>query len=251
MTRQETINKAVAWAVGIADDPAHGYDQSSRWGADYDCSSFVISAWQQAGVPVRTSGASYTGNMYAAFLRCGFKDVTKQVNLATGAGLEKGDVLLNKANHTEMYVGGGQNVKASINEKGTTTGGMTGDQTGREIYIGSYYNYPWDCVLRYMPAENSESSPVDTEKVELLEKKDPIFLTCFVKLPELKRGDKGEYVKALQFLLNGRGCSVGVYGADGDFGPATGAAVRAFQSRNGLEADGIVGNATWQKLMSS
>ena len=251
MTRQQTIDKAVAWALDTATSPAHGYDQNKRWGPDYDCSSFVISAWQNAGAPVKDEGASYTGNMYYPFLRCGFKDVTKQVNLATGARLEKGDVLLNKANHTEMYVGGGRNVKASINEKGTTTGGMTGDQTGREIYIGSYYNYPWDCVLRYMPAENSESSPVDAEKVELPEKKDPIFLPCFVRLPMLERGDKGEYVKALQFLLNGRGSSVGVYGADGDFGPATEAAVLAFQRRNGLEADGIVGNATWQKLMSS
>lgn len=29
MTRQETINKAVAWAVGIADSPEHGYDQAN------------------------------------------------------------------------------------------------------------------------------------------------------------------------------------------------------------------------------
>ena len=240
MTRQETINKAVAWAVGIADSPEHGYDQAQRWSPDYDCSSFVISAWQQAGVPVKTSGASYTGNMYAAFLRCGFKDVTKQVNLATGAGLEKGDVLLNKANHTEMYVGGNQNVKASINEKGGTTGGQTGDQSGREIYVGGYYNYPWDHVLRYMPEEEkTEPTPAS------------VTLPCYVKLPELKQGDKGEYVRAAQALLNVRKCSCGMWVADGDFGPATEAAVLAFQRRNGLDADGVVGNATWQKLMSS
>jgi hypothetical protein len=240
MTRQQTIDKAVAWALDTATSPAHGYDQNKRWGPDYDCSSFVISAWQNAGVPVKDEGATYTGNMYYPFIRCGFKDVTLRVNLKTGAGLEKGDVLLNKANHTEMYVGGNQNVKASINEKGGTTGGQTGDQNGREIRVSGYYNYPWDCVLRYMPEEEkTEPTPA------------PVTLPCYIKLPELQRGDKGEYVKALQFLLNGRGSSVGVYGADGDFGPATEAAVLAFQRRNSLEADGIVGNATWQKLMSS
>jgi peptidoglycan hydrolase-like protein with peptidoglycan-binding domain len=53
----------------------------------------------------------------------------------------------------------------------------------------------------------------------------------------------------MQTLLISRGCNCGKYGADGDFGTATEAAVLAFQRRNGLEADGIVGNDTWQKLL--
>ena len=40
MTKTE---KAVTWAIKIANDPAHGYDQDNRWGPDYDCSSLVIS----------------------------------------------------------------------------------------------------------------------------------------------------------------------------------------------------------------
>lgn len=240
MTRQETINKAVAWAVGVADDPAHGYDQSSRWGADYDCSSFVISAWQQAGVPVRTSGASYTGNMYYAFLNCGFRDVTNSINLSTGANLQKGDVVLNTKHHTEMYIGNGKMVKASINELGGVTGGKTGDQTGREIYVGNYYkpSCGWDYVLRYYGGETEEAP-----------KADPVTLPCYVKLPMLQRGDKGEYVKALQILLIGRGYSCGGYGADGDFGGGTEYSVQKFQEDHGLYADGVVGNLTWAKLM--
>ena len=39
-------DKAVQWVIGVAEDNSHGYDQSSRWGPDYDCSSFVISAFK-------------------------------------------------------------------------------------------------------------------------------------------------------------------------------------------------------------
>ena len=46
------IQSAVAWARGIAADASHGYDQANRWGPDYDCSSFVISAYKAAGVPL-------------------------------------------------------------------------------------------------------------------------------------------------------------------------------------------------------
>ena len=49
------IEKAVTWALAIANDNTHGYDQQYRWGPDYDCSSLIISAWQQAGVPVKTN----------------------------------------------------------------------------------------------------------------------------------------------------------------------------------------------------
>lgn len=143
--------KAIQWMEQTARDNSHGYDQRYRWGekGDYDCSSAVISAWQNAGVPVKTNGATYTGNMKPVFLRCGFKDITSSVNLATGAGLQRGDVLLNTTHHTAMYCGNGKLVNASINEKGGAVGGVPGDQTGREFVIRSYYNYPWDCVLRY------------------------------------------------------------------------------------------------------
>ena len=93
MTKTES---AVQWAIGIANDNRHGYSQANRWGnPDYDCSSLVISAWQQAGVPVKSNGATYTGNMYNVFRACGFTDVTSSCNRATGAGMQRGDVLLN------------------------------------------------------------------------------------------------------------------------------------------------------------
>lgn len=56
----------------------------------------------------------------------------------------------------------------------------------------------------------------------------------------LRRGDNGESVIQLQKLL-------GIL-ADGNFGPGTENAVRAFQASRGLAADGLVGPATWAAL---
>lgn len=134
--------------VSIANDDSHGYDQTNRWGPDYDCSSLVITAWEQAGVPVKTNGASYTGNMVNVFLSTGFLDVTSSVTLSNGDGLKVGDVLW-VSGHTEMVCSAGEIVGASINENGETTGGQTGDQTGKEIRIRDYYNKPWTTVLRW------------------------------------------------------------------------------------------------------
>lgn len=136
------------WA---ADDKHNGYDQIFRWGekGDYDCSSGVITAWQKVGVGVKSAGATYTGDMKAIFLRCGFEDVTKKVDVLNGKGLVRGDVLLNERHHVAMYCGDGKEVEFSINEKGTATGGKPGDQTGKECLVRNYRNYPWDCVLRY------------------------------------------------------------------------------------------------------
>lgn len=163
MTRTEkAIQQMEAWARA----DSHGYDQDYRWGekGDYDCSSAIISAWENAGVPVKSKGATYTGDMRTVFLSCGFKDITNKVNVATGAGLIRGDVLLNTVHHTAMYCGNGKEVEASINEKGTAHGGKPGDQTGKEFLIRNYRNYPWDCILRYQES-SSRSTTTTTEKV--------------------------------------------------------------------------------------
>jgi cell wall-associated NlpC family hydrolase len=162
MTKTE---KAIKQMEDWAKDDSHGYDQDYRWGekGDFDCSSAVIQAWQNAGVPVKSGGATYTGDMKNVFLKNGFADVTSKVNVATGSGLLRGDVLLNEAHHVAMYCENGKEVEASINEKGTAHGGKPGDQTGKEFLVRSYRNYPWDCVLRYQ--ESNSSSTTTTEKV--------------------------------------------------------------------------------------
>lgn len=139
----------MSWAVNIANDDSHGYDQTHRDGPDYDCSSLICWAYSNAGLNTRPGYTPATGSMYDVFIDAGFEDVTSQVNLSNGSGLVKGDVLLKPGSHTEMYIGNSQLVGASQNEHGGVTGGQTGDQTGEEIHVHGYYNYPWQYVLRY------------------------------------------------------------------------------------------------------
>ncbi|MFE0201674.1 protein kinase [Streptomyces sp. NPDC058985] len=64
----------------------------------------------------------------------------------------------------------------------------------------------------------------------------------------VKRGDGGSQVRELQCLLRHLHGIPEVGEVDGDFGPKTHSGVVIFQKRAGLDADGIVGPATWQAL---
>lgn len=228
-TIDNTIESAISFMEKIANDNSHGYDQIYRWNerGDYDCSSLVITAWEQAGVPVKSSGATYTGNMYNVFLKNGFVDVTSQVNLNNGSGMKRGDVLLNHVHHVAMYCGNGMEVEASINERGGATYGTPGDQTGREILIRSYRNYPWNSILRFTNGSKGTASLL------------------------LKKGSTGAEVKLMQEMLIACGYSCGSAGADGDFGNATYNALISFQKDHGLEQDGIYGPASRASLQKA
>lgn len=64
----------------------------------------------------------------------------------------------------------------------------------------------------------------------------------------LRRGSSGSEVRALQTALNERGYGLEV---DGRFGPATEAAVRRFQTTEGLAVDGVAGPNTLGRLQTT
>ncbi|GAB3714505.1 peptidoglycan-binding protein [Mariniluteicoccus flavus] len=68
------------------------------------------------------------------------------------------------------------------------------------------------------------------------------------RLPELKLGSEGASVRLLQRAITYAGHRAEV---DGQFGPATQSAVRAFQKARGLHVDGVVGPRTWARLLPS
>ena len=135
------LAQAIQNMVDLCNDDSHGYDQGSRWGPDYDCSSSIVTSLRNAGFD--TGGASTTSNMVPELTARGWQQLDPSVEK------EPGDILITPGSHTALYIGDGQLAEFSSNEHGGITGGQTGDQTGREGWVHSYYNFPWSCVLRW------------------------------------------------------------------------------------------------------
>lgn len=233
------IESACEYGIQLANDDSHGYDQIHRWLPDVDCSSLVCLCYENAGIPVKTKGgATYTGNLKAGFTKCGFTAIPFNQSVT---GLKRGDVLFyhyvkngKTHGHAILYLGNGKIVQASINEKGTATGGKTGDQTKREVSVGNFYipAYGWDYVLRYPEKEEEE--------------------TVDVNMPVLRKGSRCAEVGTVQTLYNALGYT-GKNGrpltVDHDFGDNVEYATKNFQKACGLNPDGIIGLKTWPLLL--
>ena len=98
----------------------------------------------------------------------------------------------------------------------------------------THYGYPTKWVA-FNTTSNAPQPPTTSEN-----KSSDDF-----NYPTLKKGDKGESVKALQRLLLKKGYDP--KGIDGDFGNNTEAALKAFQQK--VFVDGIAGEQTWKELL--
>ena len=157
---------------------------------------------------------------------------------------EVGDIIFfyysGDINHTGIVVGVSGGIVTTV--EGNSSDGVRQNYYAISNQIITGYGRP-----KWSVAANAEDTPVEDTKPSDPAPA-PVDSTNF-SIPDLAKGDTGEVVRAAQFLLNGRKCSVGIWGADGDFGNGTEAAVLAFQRRNSLEDDGIIGQQTWRKLL--
>lgn len=71
------------------------------------------------------------------------------------------------------------------------------------------------------------------------------------RIRTLRRGDRGREVVDLQTRLQALGYDLGNRGIDEVFGPRTELAVKAFQQRAGILADGMAGPATYWEMVES
>jgi len=76
---------------------------------------------------------------------------------------------------------------------------------------------------------------------EMLDTEDDDIQEILDDIGVLRKGAKGDGVKIMQEALG--------ITADGDFGPGTERALKAWQEDNGLTPDGIAGPATFAKLL--
>ena len=137
------VEAAIQWAISIANDDSHGYSQSSRNGPNYDCSSFVSTAFKNGGFSV--SGSLNTSSMANAFVNVGFTKYKKG-----DVTIQRGDILLKPGSHVELYLGDNTCVAAHSDYDGAS-----GDGNGKEIQVRTK-NYCTFCkqanytyILRY------------------------------------------------------------------------------------------------------
>ena len=110
-------------------------------------------------------------------------------------------------------------------------------QIGAAICQGicRYYNTDYVAEGETQPTPTPEPTPQPSGKIE--------------GLPVVKSGSRGDAAKILQGALIAKGYSCGSSGIDGIFGTASVAALKSYQKAQGITADGIVGPATWGKLL--
>ena len=136
-----TIEAYVSWAEGIAADQSHGYSQARRnTQQDYDCSSLVWFALKHAGFPVGNGWPFTTFSMGHVLQGMGFAHFSWSGNMADAArSLQRGDIVVNPAAHTEIYRGGGSFVGARHATPSGIEDGRPGDQgseANEEIGVG-------------------------------------------------------------------------------------------------------------------
>lgn len=231
-----------------------GYSQDERWdirdGGNCDCSSLVIHCLREAGFD--TGSASYTGDMSANLTARGWR------RLPADGNPQPGDILLNDVHHTAVCLGGGLLAQASYSEHHSAHG-AGGDQTGHETNVSRYYNYPWDCYLRYgagsgtaagQLAVDGSCGPATVRRWQAV-MGTPVDGVISGQVPP--SGGWGR--PALSAYSYGRGGSMLVravqrrlgVAVDGLLGPAT---IRAIQTHLGVNADGWFGPGTVRALQS-
>lgn len=127
------VEAYVKWALDTAADDSHGYSQVRRFAnPDYDCSSFVWYALHDGAKIDGMGNAPFnTGIEHQVLSKYGFQNIGRP----DVKDLKRGDILLDPAEHTEIYTGQGKSVGAH-SDRGHPE---AGDQTKTEVSEG----YAW------------------------------------------------------------------------------------------------------------
>ena len=205
-------------------DRAQGREYGSKWIGKKvaDCSGLFSWAFKQLG------GYMYHGSdtMYRKY--SSDKGELKKGKRTDCAALKPGTAVFvwngSKYSHVGLFVGDNTVIEAMGTINGVTTSKVT---AGKWTHWGELSGVDYRNAGNVIPSE-AEGSPS-------------------VK-PTLRKGSKGNTVRELQTMLLKLGYDLGPCGVDGDFGKATEAAVRSFQSDHRLEVDGVVGQLTNAEL---
>ena len=235
MSQISDLLKIASAEIGVAEDPLGSNNikyNTAYYGREVSgdsypwCMVFVWWCFREAGL----SSLFYGGGKTASCTT--LMNWAKQQGQFVTGGYQAGDVFLYQfdddsyADHTGIYTG----------EK---------DSKGRYFVIEGNHNDRVETVTR---ADNVLWGAFRAKWVDNTpepQKPSEGALT----LPQINYGDIGPTVKAMQILLQGYGCKLPKYGADGEYGSETRTALKKYQLNKGLIVDGICGESTWAKLL--
>ena len=207
---------------------------SNNWGADV-----YISCHHNAGINLGTGGGIVAFSYKEGTKGAEYRDEIYKACIASG-GL--------KGNRSDPTKAKGYYVLANTKAPAVLMEyGFMDSKTDAPVILTDGYSM----LMGYATMEGIAKAAGLRKKVVPEDKPETNTEVCTVEVKVLKKGAKGEQVKAMQILLIGYGHSCGSSGADGSFGPATDNAVRAFQKAYGLGVDGSCGPKTWAKLLGT
>ena len=132
---------------------------------NFNCSTAQIAAFTYSGyADLFGHGATGVGNFVQVALENGFSDVTASIDLGTGAGLKRGDILVyvaddcsdpDKPSHSHMATFLGHDTLLWCT--GDLDKGRHGDTSGREISLHEYIDWSWQVVMRPVRTEEGLS----------------------------------------------------------------------------------------------
>ena len=193
----------------------------SKWIGHYvaDCSGMFVWAFAQFGLKM----SHISSNIFISYCTKNKGKLTTALKrtILPGSAVFTGETA-GKHPHVGLYIGNDTVIEA----KGTVAGVITSKLTDKKwTFYGELKDVEYDGVE---PSPQPEPSPGWR--------------------PTIRRGNKGADVIECQTMLTRLGYDIGSCGIDGDFGRATEAAVKSFQSDNKLVVDGVVGPMTWDAL---
>ncbi|MCR5566211.1 MAG: peptidoglycan-binding protein [Clostridiales bacterium] len=225
--------KHVMWSQARQDAYVKAYsgdslrEKSCKYGAKWnghivtDCSGLFAWWIEQLGDKI----AHGSNSIYDRY--CRNKGTMKKGKKSSGADLLPGTAVFTTGSdgrhgHIGLYAGAGKVIEAKGAQFGVTESKVTDER--------------WKAwgELKMVEYDGAEEPPWDEDKD--------------MDYPTIRRGSKGKYVTLLQVKLKDLGYDLGKWGADGDFGAQTEKALKEYQRKNGLAADGIYGPRTWEKL---
>lgn len=201
-----------------------------RWVAD--CSGLIKAVRRDMGGPYRDVSAQGT------YAQCDETGPIATMPFIPGTALFVWSDGMRRMCHVGVYAGGGRVIQSAGVLSGVIEGryGRGWTHWGRLDWLD--YDVPADAGLAPDPGADAHAGDAANPKPD-----DPFDAA---NPPVLARGSRGDAVKILQGKLNLAGAHLE---EDGVFGPLTLLAVRAYQKKNALLADGIVGPRTWGALL--